>query len=154
MKASTSVTSTFSSSLERAFKTPILGDGTKYLNGFSIIPPVAGFEDDETWGKPGGTRIPYTEGNWLVAKGTGGDDVVVERDENKYWKWQVINVKGWTIFFVERFVGEYWVEEKENHIAVKWTYTIHSKNVFCQPFDTQKSNLQKLFEKPSQKACK
>ncbi len=60
METIISVELTFNCSLERAFKTPILGDATKFLVGYGIIPAIEKFTEDTTWGKPGGHRVPYS----------------------------------------------------------------------------------------------
>jgi hypothetical protein len=136
VKASSTVTSVFKCPLERAFKTPILGDATQTLTGYVIIPPIAKFSDDTTWGQVGGHRIPYSSGNFLIKKGPLCDDEIVERKENEYWKWAVSNFKTWSLFFAIKAEGELFFEtNSDDTIAVKWTYTFYSKNVLLQPFN-------------------
>ena len=41
--------SIFSCEIDRAFKAPILGDATRFLNGYLCQPPIIGFENDENF---------------------------------------------------------------------------------------------------------
>lgn len=87
MKTKATVSAIFHSSLERAFKTPILGDVTKFLVGYGPVPAVVKITDDATWGKPGGTRIPHGAKNFASKGGPIGIDQVYVREENTYWEW-------------------------------------------------------------------
>ena len=69
MQLTVQFTTTFQTTQERAFKASILGDATKFLNGYRFQPPVIGFEEDETWGTVGGVRYPVTKGNFWLPKG-------------------------------------------------------------------------------------
>lgn len=131
MKTSYSLTAHFNCSLERAFKTPILGDATQFLTGYGPIPPVIRFEEDETWGKAGGYRYPIAQGNFFAKEGRTGFDEIKVRDENKYWKWQVQEFGQASLFFATKAVGEWWVKQiSEEKIEVKWTYNWHARNIF------------------------
>lgn len=135
MKVSSTVISIFNCSLERAFKTPILGDATKFLIGYGVIPPIIGFADDATWGKPGGHRIPLSNGNIWIPKGEMCNDKVLSRDENKYWKWEISDFKTWSFFFAAKAQGQlFFNDNKDGTINVKWTYTYFSKNILYHPF--------------------
>ena len=121
------------SSIERAFKTPILGDATQILTGYWCIPPVSGFINDETWGEDGGSRIPLSNGNWLSKGGSQGLDEIITRQENKYWKWQISEF-GSSLFFAKKAEGEWWCSEASNgEVSVIWKYTWYPKNVFFYP---------------------
>ena len=134
MKVVISAKSTFNCSLERAFKTPILGDATKFLVGYGIIPAVVKFTKDNTWGKEGGERIPHSAKSLLSKGGEIGLDKIYTRDENKYWEWGVADFYQWSMGFTE-FRGELFFDEieKEN-VKVLWIYTLYSNNVFAYPF--------------------
>jgi hypothetical protein len=135
VKATNTVTGTFTCSIERAFRTPIHGDATKILYGFGPVPPVIGFAQDETWGKTGGTRIPLIKGNWMVKEGAFGLDEIFVRDELKYWKWGVRDL-GPAMFFATHNEGEWWCTDHLNGtIGVKWKYTYYAKNIFTQIFN-------------------
>lgn len=134
MKTTSTVTATFCCPLDRAFKTPILGDATKILTGYALIPATTHFTDDETWGKIGGHRIPHSSKNWLSKGGAVGIDTVLDRQENKYWKWAVTDFKQWSMGFT-MFRGELFFSDNNNGtVAVKWVYTLFSENVFAYPF--------------------
>ena len=60
MKTTIEVKATIHCPLERAFTPPILGDAAQFLVEYGPVPAVEKFIQDSTWGKPGGTRIPYS----------------------------------------------------------------------------------------------
>lgn len=134
MKTSVEVKSTFNCSLERAFKTPILGDATQFLVGYGIVPAVKKFTDDNTWGKPGGKRIPHSAKNLVSKGGEIGVDEVYERVENEYWKWGIAEFRQWSMGFTE-FLGElFFKENNTNSVQVRWVYTLYSKSRLSYPF--------------------
>jgi len=134
MQTRIEVEETFSCSLERAFKTPILGDATIFLAGYGVIPAVEKFTEDSTWGQPGGTRIPHSAKNLLSKGGEIGVDIVAVREENKYWRWGVAEFRQPSMGFTE-FRGELFFEEKSpQSISVKWVYTLFSTSVVAYPF--------------------
>ena len=134
MKVSCKIKDVFDCSLERAFKAPILGDATKFMKGYLFQPPVTGFEDDKTWGQIYGKRYPMNNGNFLVKKGRMFKDVILERIENKYWKWTIYDFVFNSLFFIQKAIGEWNVKELNgNKIQVTYTYTYYSKNWICKP---------------------
>ncbi|MGZ4064622.1 MAG: hypothetical protein ACXVP0_16710 [Bacteroidia bacterium] len=135
MKRKAELTGEFACSVERAFKTPILGDATKFLNGYLFQPPVVGFKDDSTWGKVGGIRYPLTNGNFFMPKGIAFTDKILSRTENKMWMWTIYDFKVPAMFFAEKAIGEWEVKAiEENRISVRYCYTFYSKNKFCHVF--------------------
>ncbi|MDP5169379.1 MAG: hypothetical protein NWR72_03985 [Bacteroidia bacterium] len=134
MKTILTVEETFSCSLERAFKTPILGDATQFLVGYGVIPAVVAFTDDSTWGKIGGHRIPHSAKNIASKGGEIGIDRIADRKENEYWKWGVTEFRQWSMGFTE-FAGElFFSQNSDNSVAVKWVYTLHSTSPLAYPF--------------------
>ncbi|MBT7652439.1 MAG: hypothetical protein HN563_03910 [Flavobacteriales bacterium] len=128
MKFNYKIKGVFDCSLERAFKAPILGDATKFMKGYLFQPPVTGFEDDKTWGQINGKRHPITNGNLLVKKGRMFKDVILERIENKYWKWTIYDFEIKTLFFISKAIGEWSIRALNNNkIEVTYTYTYYSK---------------------------
>ena len=99
MKYSYQIKDVFECSLKRAFKAPILGDATKFMKGYLFQPPITGFEDDTSWEQVNGKRYPINNGNLLVKKGRMFKDVILERIENKYWKWTIYNFEFKNTFF-------------------------------------------------------
>ena len=51
MKSSVQISTIFPTTLERAFKTPMLCDVTKIHTGYSVTPKVTHCTEDETWVK-------------------------------------------------------------------------------------------------------
>lgn len=134
MKTIIAVEEIFSSSLERAFKTPILGDATIFLAGYGVIPAVEKFTEDSSWGQLGGTRIPHSAKNLLSKGGEIGVDMIAARDENTYWKWGVTEFRQWSMGFTE-FQGElFFKKTAENTIQVRWVYTLFSQSGIAYPF--------------------
>ena len=126
----------FNCSIERAYKSPILGDATKYLGGHLFQPPVIGFEDDETWGREGGYRYPITNGNLFLKRGRVFKDEILERVENEYWKWTIYNFEVNSLFFAEKAIAEWRVVRvSENKYEVEYSYDFYSKNIFLQPIN-------------------
>lgn len=125
MAATHTVTATFRSGVERAWKTPILGEIREILTGYLLVPPIVDVTEDATWGREGGTRIPHTARLLFIPGGPVGLDEVLVRKENEYWKWEVREIKMGTLFFLERAQGQYWVSQGEDGTArVRWTYTL------------------------------
>ena len=134
MKYSYTLKDIFECSQERAFQAPILGDATKFMKGYLFQPPVTGFEEDKTWGQINGLRYPINNGNLLVKKGRMFKDVILERDENKYWKWTIYDFEFKTLFFIERAIGEWEVKKlDDNKIEVIYAYTYYSKKKIFKP---------------------
>jgi hypothetical protein len=129
MKLKVELSDVFKCSIDKAFETPILGDATKFLNGYLFQPPVVGFEDDKTWGEIGGLRYPITNGNLFIRRGRIFTDKIIERNHNKDWKWMIYDFKVPMIWFAEKAIGEWHVYlEKENLVTVKYSYTFYSKS--------------------------
>jgi len=136
MKVSTSVIAIFDCSKERAFKAPILGDATRFLNGYLFQPPVIRFEEDETWGEVNGFRYPVIKGSWLAKEHRIFTDTILEREENEYWRWEVTDFTSWLLFFAKKGVGEWKVREiAEQKMEVTYSYTYDSKAFWLYPIN-------------------
>jgi len=120
------VSTIYECSLERAFKTPMVCDVSKVHTGYGIMPKVTHCTDDENWGQPGYSKKVYAGKSFTQKGGFASVDKVLERIENKYWKFQVDEFQSWMLGF-SRFVGEWQTTEIEkNKILVEYTYTLHS----------------------------
>jgi hypothetical protein len=106
MKYSTSITTIFNTSLERAFKSPMLCDISQVHTGYLMTPKVTHCTKDETWGKIGGSRVVHAAKNIFFPKGLVSLDSVVERKENEYWKIQITNFSQWMLG-IYTFEGEW-----------------------------------------------
>jgi len=126
MQTRIKVTTIYNCSLERAFKTPILCDVSKVHTGYGIMPKVTHCTDDENWGKDGSTKKIYAAKSFTQKGGFASVDKVLERNENKYWKFQVYEFQSWMLGF-SKFAGEWHTTEIEkNKVLVEYTYTLHS----------------------------
>lgn len=132
MKSNATVTSRFNCSLERAFKTPILGDATRFFPSYFGL---KGFTEDETWGREGGSRIPMVKSPFGKKQKGIFFDQVIKRDENKYWNWRISEFKNGLRFLAEKSEGEWFVAENEKgFIEIRYSYTFTSKNRLIHPF--------------------
>lgn len=130
MKNKIEITDMFSCSVERAFKAPILGDATKFLNGYLFQPPVIGFEEDATWGEIDGVRYPVVNGNLFTPKGKIFTDRILEIETNKMWKWIIYDFKIPVMFFADKAIGEWEVKPiLKNNVSIRYSYTFYSKNI-------------------------
>lgn len=128
------VTAVFNCSRDRAFKTPILGDATKFLTGYLLQPAVLRFEDDKTWGQVNGIRYPVAKGNFLVPETRVFTDEVLERRENEYWRWTIYDFTIPVMFFAERAVGEWEVtEHPSGGWHIRYTYTFTASHPIWRP---------------------
>jgi hypothetical protein len=127
------VNAVFKCDLERAFKIPILGDATKFLRGYFVLPAVVAFEDDETWGREGGSRYPIAAKNMFTKGGKTGFDQIYKREENKYWNWGVTEIEVF-VFGITKFEGELFFAEKEDGIHVQWIYHGTCGSALMRPF--------------------
>lgn len=116
----------FSCSLERAFKAPILGDATRFMNGYRLQPPVVAFFDDASWGAVNGHRFPSTDGNLILRAGILFKDQILQRIENEYWEWAIFDFQPAVLFFIDRAVGAWKVQEiQDGKIQVSYSYTFY-----------------------------
>ncbi len=135
MEFSVNVKTYYKSSLERAFKTPMLCDVTKVHTGFGIMPRVAHCTDDEQWGQPGSTKKVFVEKSLMHQGGFGSVDRVVSRIENTYWKIEVSDFQAWMLGFY-KFVGEWRTTPAEQgRILVDYTYTLYARNPILYPLN-------------------
>lgn len=127
------LTDTFNCSQERAFKAPILGDATQFLDGYFLQPAVVRFEEDSNWGQPNGIRYPVTNGNLLLKSGRIFTDETLIRDEYKRWEWQIYDFGPKSLRFLHKAVGEWTVTALEEHsMKVTYSYTFYPKNIFTR----------------------
>jgi hypothetical protein len=134
MQTTTSITAIFDTTLERAFKSPMLCDVTKVHTGYGITPKVTHCTEDETWGKPGGSRKVFMAKTLTFKGGESSLDKVLERKENEYWKIEISDFKTWSMGF-EKFQGEWFTTQlQEGKILVRYKYTMFSNSVLFYPF--------------------
>ena len=125
----------YTCSLERAFKTPLLCDVSKIHTGYGLMPSVTHTTDDENWGMPNSSKKVYTAKSLMQKGGFTSMDRIIERVENKYWKLQVDEFQSWILGF-HKFVGEWKTTEIEpNKIRVEYTYSLHSNAAMLYPLN-------------------
>ena len=122
MKVSVHKKSIFSCEVERAFKAPILGDATKFLNCYLFQPPIIGFKNDENWGLLNSVRYPLIRGNFFIKTQRIFKDKIIEKCNNKYWKWGLTKITSY-LFFTCRVIGSWSVQELSNgKISIMYSY--------------------------------
>ncbi len=135
METTITISTIYHCSLERAFKTPILCDVSKVHTGFGLMPRVTHCTDDEMWGKPGASKKVFVAPSPTFKGGESSTDMVLERVENQYWKFQVTDFKSWLLGF-SKFVAIWKTTELEpNSILIEYTYTLHSDNLLLYPLN-------------------
>ncbi|MES2589857.1 MAG: hypothetical protein V4622_12835 [Bacteroidota bacterium] len=134
MQSKTEIKTIFNTSLERAFKSPMLCDVTKVHTGYGLTPKVTHSTEDETWGRIGGSRKIFMAKNITFKGGESSLDTVLERRENEYWKIEISDFKIFSFGF-EKFQGEWFTKElEEGKIEVRYIYTMFSNNKVFYPF--------------------
>lgn len=135
MTTKVKISSMYNCSLERAFKTPILCDISKVHNGYGIMPGVTHCTDDNNWGQVGSTKKVYATKSLTQKGGFASVDTVIERVENKYWKFEVSDFQSWILGF-SKFTGEWRTTEVDkNKILVEYTYTLYSDIPLLYPLN-------------------
>ena len=76
----------------KLFQTPVYGDVRKIMTGYLILPPSEGVTDDNSWANPMGKRIVLAFGKPLCT------EQIVVREENKYWKYELVNFQQSSFF--------------------------------------------------------
>jgi hypothetical protein len=135
MRTKIKITTIFSCSLERAFKTPMLCDISKVHTGYGIMPKVTHCTEDKHWGQRGYSKKVVVAKSLTQQGGWASIDKVIERVENKYWKIEVSEFQSWMLGF-SKFTGEWQTTEIEsNKILVEYTYTLHSDVALLYPLN-------------------
>ena len=135
MQTTTKVTTMYNCSLERAFKTPMLCEVSKVHTGFGIMPKVTHCTNDEHWGQPGFTKKVFVAKSLTQKGGFASVDKIIERKENKYWKFEVTDFQSAMLGF-SKFVGEWQTTEMgSNKILVEYSYTLHSGITLLYPIN-------------------
>ncbi len=135
MKTTVKLSSIYTCSLERAFKTALLCDVSKVHIGYGIMPKVTHCTGDENWGQVGSSKKVYVAKSFTQKGGFASKDKILERIENTHWKFQVDDFQSWMLGFY-KFVGE-WKTTKlnTNEILVEYTYSLHSGNPLLYPLN-------------------
>ena len=135
MKIKVKISTTYNCSLERAFKTPILCDVSKVHTGYGLMPKVTHCTEDDNWGQVGSSKKVFAAKSLTQKGGFASVDKVLERIDNKYWKFEVSNFQSWMLGF-SRFTGEWQTTEiEQNKILVEYTYTLHSDIALLYPLN-------------------
>jgi hypothetical protein len=113
----------------------MLCDVSKIHTGFGLMPKVTHCTQDESWGKPGGTKKVFVAKSLSFKGGEASSDKVIERRENEYWKIEVSDFKSPMLGF-SKFVGEWSTTEiSAQKIKVDYTYTMHSEIGLLYPIN-------------------
>jgi hypothetical protein len=125
----------FHTTLERAFKTPLLCDVTKVHTGFGIMPRVTHCTGDENWGQVGASKKVYAAKSLTQKGGFVSVDTILDRVENSYWKFEVSDFQSWMLGFT-KFTGEWrTIELEKEKILVEYTYHLHANQPLLYPLN-------------------
>ncbi len=134
MQTTTEITAVFNTTLERAFKSPMLCDITRIHNGHGVTPKVTHCTEDASWGQVGGSRKVHMVRTPMFKGGEASSDKVLERRENAYWKIEVSDFKSWSMGFT-KFQGEWFTDQlPEGKVKVLYRYTMFSNSIVFYPF--------------------
>ncbi|MBL7910879.1 MAG: hypothetical protein JNJ41_07490 [Bacteroidia bacterium] len=134
MQTKTKISTLFDTTLERAFKSPMLCDVTKVHTGYGVTPKVTHCTEDSSWGKVGGSRKVHLGKSLVVKAGESSLDKVLAREENRYWKIEISEFSAW-MFGFEKFQGEWITTQLPNgKIQVDYIYTLFSNSFIFYPF--------------------
>ena len=135
METKIKVSKIYNCTLERAFKTPLLCDVSKVHTGYGIMPKVTNCTEDENWGQVGSAKKVYAAKSLTQKGGFASVDKVLERIENKYWKFEVSDFQSSMLGF-SKFIGEWQTTEIEkNKILIEYRYTLHSEIALLYPLN-------------------
>jgi hypothetical protein len=135
MTFTVTVSTFYHCSVERAFKTPLLCNVSKIHTGFGVMPKVTHCTGDEDWGQPGSSKKVYAAKSLTQKGGFVSIDRILERVENKYWRFEVCEFQSWMLGFT-KFAAEWKTTELEpNKIQVDYTYTMHSNTPLLYPLN-------------------
>ncbi|MFT3885381.1 MAG: hypothetical protein QM724_08115 [Flavobacteriales bacterium] len=135
METRVNVSTIYNCSLERAFKTPLLCDVSKVHTGYGIMPRITHSTNDEDWGQVGASKKVHAARSLTQKGGFVSVDKVIERSENKYWKFEVSEFQSWMLGF-SKFTGEWRTTEiKKDSILIEYTYTLHSDIALLYPIN-------------------
>lgn len=135
MKTKVRLSTIYNCTLESAFKTPLLCDVSKVHTGYGIMPKVTHCTDDQNWGQVNSSKKVYAAKSLTQKGGFASVDKVLERIENKYWKFEVSDFQSWMLGF-SKFTGEWQTTEiDKNKILVEYTYTLHSDIALLYPLN-------------------
>ena len=101
MKVSKKHTISINSSIEKTYKAPIYLDVKKIMTGYGPLPKSEGVKDDETWANPKGERTVLAFGKKLC------NERIIERIENKYWKYELTNFTQKSFFSSKKLQEKY-----------------------------------------------
>jgi len=134
MTTTTEISAVFNTTLERAFKSPMLCDITRIHTGHGVTPKVTHCTEDASWGQVGGSRKVHMARTPMFKGGEASSDKVLERRENAYWKIEVSDFKTWSMGFT-KFQGEWFTDQLPNgNVQVRYRYTMFSDSVVFHPF--------------------
>ena len=90
------------------------------------MPSVTRCRDDNYWGEPGFSKKVFVKKSLTRRGGFASVDKVIDRVDDKYWKFEVSEFQSWMPGF-SKFVGEWQTAEiEEDKIVVEYAYTLHS----------------------------
>jgi hypothetical protein len=104
MQTKVKVSTIYNFSMQQAFKTHLLCDIAKVHTGFGIMPNVTHCTNDQNWGQGNSSKKVYALKSLTLKGGFYSVDSILERIENKYWKFEVSNFQSYILGF-SRFTG-------------------------------------------------
>lgn len=133
LTSATEVTAAFRTTLERAFRSPMLCDVRRVHSGYLATPRVTGWSDDATWGRAGGTRVIHMARTSFFKGGEAALDKVLARVDNEYWKIGISEFRIPSMGF-DRFEGEWSTSPlPDGRVRICYRYTMFSHSILAYP---------------------
>ncbi len=114
--------------ITNVFNAPIYKDVRKIMTGYGPLPASEGVSKEINWGEKDGYRLLLGFGKEFCK------ETIIEKQPNKYWKYQLSDFKNASFFFITKVEGEIWVEKTENSMASFTNkYSFYNRNLFTLP---------------------
>lgn len=135
MEIKLKVTANYTSSLERAFKTPLLCDVSKIHTGYGLMPRITHCTDDHSWGQVNSSKKIHAATSLFHKGGFASVDTILQRIENNYWEFMVHDFQSPMLGFT-KFVGGWKTTAiKPGNVLVEYTYILHAGSPLLYPLN-------------------
>ena len=107
-----------------AYRAPIYLDVKKIMTGYGPLPASEGVIKEVNWGEKKGYRILRGFGKEFCK------ETIIEKENNKYWKYELDEFKNQSFFFITKVEGEIWVKKINHQTQITSKYSFYNKNIF------------------------
>ena len=114
--------------ISKTFNFPVYSDVRKIMTGYGPLPASEGVSKEVNWGNKNGYRIMLGFGKEFCK------ETILEKTQDKYWKYELSDFKTSSFFFITKVQGEIWIDEVDNSVC-KFTnkYSFYNRNIITLP---------------------